>query len=54
MLGMTEIDWSWIATPVPGPFFELEAEAVEFFIEEALGVRVACQDPAVFAVTVDG
>jgi hypothetical protein len=34
------------ATQVPGPFVDLKTEAADFFVKQALGIRIAGQKPA--------
>lgn len=51
---LAEIGQDLIAAPMPRPFLELEAHAIDFLVEEPLRIDVAGDDPAMFAVTVDG
>ena len=51
---LAQVGQELIAAPVPGPFLELEAQAVDFFVEEPLRIDVAGDDPALLAIAVDG
>ena len=53
MPALAEIGEKLLAAPVPGPLFQLEAEAVELLVEDALHVDVGGEDPAPLVRDVD-
>ena len=51
---LAEVRQELTASPVPGPFLELKAQAVQLFVEKSLGIDIARKGPTAFAVEQHG
>ena len=53
LAALAQVGQELVAAPVPGPFLELEAQAVDLLVEEPLRVDVAAQQPAALGAEVE-